>query len=84
MEKNNLQQKTMSTTAKRDHFKSVFKGVNFNKRSKLWDSSITVNGKRNYFVDNETERKAAIARDKFILTKKLDKPTQVLTKTIDK
>lgn len=61
---------------------SVFKGVNFNKRSGKWASSVSADGERHECGLHDTERLAAIARDTFISKKGLKVPLQVLVKVV--
>ena len=69
----------MAKSGNKRQSSSIFKGVNLNKRSGRWASSVSIEGVRHECGLHDTERLAAIARDKFILTKKLNVPTQVLT-----
>ena len=61
---------------------SIYKGVNLNKRSGLWESSVTHKGSRTQLGGFKTEKQAVIIRDSYILKNNLDVPTQVLTKQV--
>jgi hypothetical protein len=61
---------------------SIYKGVNLNKRSGLYEASVTHKGKRTQLGGFKTEKQAVIIRDSYILKNSLEIPTQVLTKQI--
>jgi hypothetical protein len=68
----------MDKTKEKKNLKSIYKGVNFNKRSELWESSFTVKGERYYCGGWDTDHQAVRARDKRILSEGFDVPRQVL------
>lgn len=72
----------MAEPKKKRPSSSIYKGVNLNKRSGKWESSVTIDGTRHECGGHETERDAVKARDKLILTKGFNVPTQVLTRVV--
>jgi len=61
---------------------SIYKGVNLNRRSGLWETSVTYKGDRTQLGGFKTEKQAIIIRDSYILKHNIDVATQVLTKQV--
>lgn len=63
---------------------SIYKGVNLNKRSGLWEASVTNKGERTQLGLFKGEKQAVIIRDSYILKNNLDIKLQVLVKKTTK
>lgn len=59
---------------------SKFTGVQWNKRSQKWESSVSSKGIKYSCGYHDTEKEAAKARDRKIIALNINKPLQVLKK----
>lgn len=60
-----------------------YRGIGFNKEINKWHARIMVNKKRIYLGSYSTKKGAAIAYDTYIITNKLEHPTNILEKKED-